>query len=745
MKKLLINRWIQFLLLFCALFAVVFLVDPDGYLRQRTQYLVFDYYLKHYPRQTTGDVMIVDIDDESLSRLGQWPWSRTVIADIIRDLNRMGVSAIGFDGVLAEPDRTSPSRMSEYLPPDVVDELKQRPNLEFRDNDVVLGKAIGEAGNFIGAFSYGTNESRPRIVSPILSKKDVKEHFLKHAQQFTGVAKFLPVFETELAGNGSFMAEGDVDSVIRRTGMILSDGRDIYPSLATEVLRVSFPGAVKPVTKLGVNKKFDENRIDTEYRMLIEKREIPIDDRGMLWVHYRVWDKERDYIPAWRVLDEASFLALAERLKGKIVLIGSSAEGLLDLRPTPLGLYPGVEIHVNAIEQVLHNRYLLRPRIIRDTESNFVLLAGLLTIFLAPFVGVLWLAAIYGGMTAFSFYLSHALFLERGFLIDPFYPAAAALLIFMLSSVLTYLRTEAERRQVKQAFGLYISPDFMKELTKDPDKLRLGGETRDLSVMFTDIRSFTTISESMSPEALIQLMNDFLTPMSDTVMNARGTIDKYMGDAMMAFWNAPLDDPDHARHACLAALKMSEALAPINKRLEEEAKGQGRPPVVLNAGIGINTGPAAVGNMGSKQRFAYSVMGDTVNLASRLEGQTKTYGVNILIGPETQKQVPSFATLELDLLRVKGKKEPVRVFSLLGDEVHAATDDFRAWKKEHDAMIEHYRARDFDGAERRIGECKRLSGGGLSEYYAMYLERVAEMRKNPPDAGWDGSFTAASK
>ncbi|HEY8191457.1 MAG TPA: adenylate/guanylate cyclase domain-containing protein, partial [Alphaproteobacteria bacterium] len=310
---------------------------------------------------------------------------------------------------------------------------------------------------------------------------------------------------------------------------------------------------------------------------------------------------------------------------------------------------------------------------------------------------------------------------------------------------LTYIRSEAERKQVRQAFGFYISPDFMKELTRDPDKLRLGGETRELSVMFTDIRGFTGISESMSPEALIQLMNDFLTPMSDLVMHNRGTIDKYMGDAMMAFWNAPLDDPDHARHACLSALKMNEALAPINEALRVRAEAERRPPLSLNAGIGINTGPASVGNMGSKQRFAYSALGDTVNLASRLEGQTKTYGVNILIGPQTRRQVPDFATLELDLLRVKGKKEPVHVYTLLGDEAFAASPSFTAWQQTHETMITQYRARDLNGAEKMIEKCMELSGGTLAAFYNLYRERIAELRRSPPAAGWDGVFTATGK
>ena len=275
-----------------------------------------------------------------------------------------------------------------------------------------------------------------------------------------------------------------------------------------------------------------------------------------------------------------------------------------------------------------------------------ILFLGLLIILLVPFVNAVLMAfftfILVSGIGWTSWYSFKVLHL----LIDPIYPGLCLTIIFGLSVLLSYIRTEAERRQVKQAFGMYISPDLLNDLAKNPDKLKLGGETRELTVMFTDIRGFTGIAESMSPGELIQLMNDFLTPMSDLVMSNRGTIDKYMGDAMMAFWNAPLDDSEHARHACMAALKMNRALDPINDNLRLRAQALGKPPLLLKAGIGINSGSTSVGNMGSKQRFAYSAIGDTVNLASRLEGQTRTYNASVIIGEATQKLVPDFAALE---------------------------------------------------------------------------------------------------
>lgn len=266
-----------------------------------------------------------------------------------------------------------------------------------------------------------------------------------------------------------------------------------------------------------------------------------------------------------------------------------------------------------------------------------------------------------------------------------------------------------------------------------------------MTLMFCDIRRFTAISEGLNPEELIQLMNDFLTPMSDLVMQNRGTIDKYMGDAMMAFWNAPLDDANHARNACIAALGMQSALAPINEKVKQRAQVMGREPVLLKAGIGINTGSCAVGNMGSRQRFAYSVLGDSVNLASRLEGQTKTYDVPIILGEETNNQIEGMATLELDLIQVKGKSKPVRIFTLVGDENFAAGAEFRNWSEKHAQMIASYRAQDFDGVFKCASECISLSSGNMKTLYQMYQNRASEFVRSPPGKDWDGIYIAKQK
>ncbi len=743
MKKIGLSRALHFITLLSALFVLVFVMPTDAQIRQRVQFLTFDYYLKNYERIPVEKIKIIDINDESLAKLGQWPWPRTYMARIVDKLTEMGVRAIAFDGVLAEPDRTSPALWSSYTDLPELKEAIKNINAPLQDNDKALAESIKRSGRFVAGFSFGSNDKPPRIAQQILARPAVKQEFLKTAENFKTSALFLPELESVSAGNGSFMANAETDGVIRRTSLIFSNGQNLFPSLVVEALRVSFDQ--RPIIKLGDNKRFSENKIDTEYRLFIDKYEIPIERDGSMWIYFRKMDRDKDYIPAYKFFDEKYFDEIKDEIKGRIVFVGSSAEGLLDLRSTPFGLLPGVEIHANALEQILQGKYLIRPRIVKDAENNYILMVGLFLIILAPFIGASWLAFICFALSGAVFYLSNLLFIRHGILLDPIYPVISVLVIYVFSSILTYIRTESERRQVKQAFGLYISPDFMKELTKDPDKLKLGGETRELTVMFTDIRSFTTISESLTPEALIQLMNGFLTPMTDLVMENRGTIDKYMGDAMMAFWNAPLDDPDHARHACVAALKMNRALDPINEELFKQGHKAGRPPLMLKAGIGINTGPASVGNMGSKQRFTYSAIGDAVNLASRLEGQTKNYGASTLIGPTTQARVTDFATLEMDLIRVKGKMEPVRIYSLIGDNEYAQQPFFAPWRAAHEEMIAAYRAADFTDAEKLIEKCGSLAGGRLMEFYQMFGQRIADLKKTPPGKGWDGVFIATSK
>ncbi len=754
MNRFLINRKVHLVFLLGLLFAASYISYSDNDLRKRLQFATFDAFNKWYPRAVPEGrpVIIVDIDEDSLQRIGQWPWPRDVLGDLVLNLKNMGAKVTTFDMVFAEPDRTAPVRIADRLPdtPEyqaVKEQIKTLP-----DNDEAFAAAIKEAGNVVTAFTAAKREEtlrEPLLKQKIFGKTEMKEAFLKHCLKIVGAATNLPLFSQSAAGNGSFIAAPEMDGIIRSVSLLFSGrpfiNNEIYPSLNLETLRVAETGenGLVLLRELPADQKGD---FDLPYLLKVGAYEVPIDSNGKFWVYYREINKKTEYISAYKILDESYHDEVAKAIDGKIVFVGASPEGLKDIRSTPLELFvPGVEVHVNVVEQILQKSFLVRPPLTIAAEFLFIFCGGFLMIVLAQFISVFLLTLLCSFIIAAAFFISWVSYLEYGLLLDPVFPGLAVFIIFLCASLLTYIRSEAERKQVRSAFGLYISPHFMAELTKHPEKLKLGGETRELSVMFTDIRNFTSISEPLEPEELTRLMNKFLTPMSDVVMENRGTIDKYMGDAMMAFWNAPLDDPDHARHACIAALRMEESLAAVNADLRIKAAELGVEPIVLRSGIGINTGPANVGNMGSQARFAYSALGDSVNLASRLEGQTKLYGVDVMISESTAAQVPAMAFLELDLIRVKGKNKPVRVYALLGDEEQASSEAFKAWKEMHDTMLAHYRAANFEAATRQIAECRRLSDGQMDGVYDLYQKRIREFQKTPPGDDWDGVYTATSK
>jgi adenylate cyclase len=334
---------------------------------------------------------------------------------------------------------------------------------------------------------------------------------------------------------------------------------------------------------------------------------------------------------------------------------------------------------------------------------------------------------------------------EYKLLVDPVYPSLVILLIYVTGSFIAFLRTESEKKYVRGAFSRYLSPDLVEKLAEDPDLLKLGGETKEMTIMFSDIRGFTKISESMSASELTSFINEYLTPMTDIILQHNGTIDKYMGDAIMAFWNAPIDNPKHREEAAIAALAMMRGLHEFNESLNEKslADGKKRPPVSI--GIGINTGTCCVGNMGSDQRFDYSVLGDTANVASRLEGQSKTYGVPIVVGEETVNSAPDFAWLELDLIRVVGKDDPVRIFSLVGDSDTQTENWFSNVAKTNALFLKNYRNQKWDDAVMVLKRLEALTEIDLSTFVNLYRNRISVHREQDLGPNWDGVYSATSK
>lgn len=742
--RLLTHRWLQVVLLLALLTAAVFLRYQNPPAVERLRLMTFDNYNRLAPRPPHDDTLIIDIDEESIAKHGQWPWPRTLVGDLPLILKEMGAKAVVFDMVFSEPDRTSPLNIANFLPEtaeaaDLADRLKTLP-----DNDAVFAEKILQAGNVVTGFVSANQPTghRPILKGKIFSagKKPDTQKFVTAVSDFTVT---LPILTEAAAGNGSFTPLIESDGVVRRIPVIIGQlagekGVDgIYPALALEAVRVAEGKRVYNVESYGEVTKEGYGIKSVS----IGDYSIPTDEQGALWVYYTGYRPDL-YVPAWKVLSRQID---PERVKGKIVFIGTSAIGLLDLRATPFKTdLPGVEIHAEVAEQVLHGQFLKRPRTLDHAEIVATILISLFIIFLAPFIGTGGLALLGSAMIGGGMFGGLYAYKHYGYLVDPVYPSLAIVTIFIVSSILTNLRSEMEKRAVRQAFSHYISPVLMEELANDPEKLKLGGEVRELSIMFTDIRNFTTISQGMDPADLIKMMNDFLTPMTSCVLDNRGTVDKYMGDAMMAFWNAPLDDPDHARHACKSAMEMVKGLAPVNAALKAAAEKSGKPFKELKAGIGINSGMASVGNMGSKQRFAYSALGDAVNLASRVEGQTKGYGVSVMITEATRKGALEYAAIELDLLTVKGRTEPVRVYALLGGPETAQEEDFKAFAALHEQMLTAHRVQEWDKALVLGAECAKLRPD-LAGLYNLYEERTATYKNSPPPHDWGGVWVAKEK
>ena len=697
---------------------------------------VFDLYQRAHPRRAaqSGRVRIVDIDDESLRRLGQWPWPRTRVAELIDRLREQEAAVIALDIVFAEPDRTSPSALLDLWPQNPETDRLHDALRTLPDHDRKLAEAIRRVPVVTG-FSL--------TAQPSVDHAQVKAGFAQAGEDsrpyvldYPGVVRNLPIIEEAASGNGHFNLVGELefDGVVRRVPILLRQGELLYPALVAEALRVVQGASTYVVKTAGASGLQSFGAHTGIAQIKIGRWVIPTDPQGRVWVYYRS-QLEDSRIPVWKVLDGT---LPAGALKGAIVFVGTSASGLRDLRATPLDpVVPGIDVHAQLAEQILDGRFLQRPDWADGAEIVFLFTLSALLLFILPRLGAIWSAGVGFSALVIAIGGSWLAFVRRGWLLDPIMPALSVLAIYLAASLANFLRTEKERRHIRDAFGRYLSPVLVERLAQHPELLRLGGQTRPMSILFADIRDFTTLSEKLDAEALTCFMNRFLTPMTQVVLDHGGTIDKYIGDCLMAFWNAPLDDPAHARHACEAALGLQRALEAWNSRSGE--------PVKL--GIGISTGSCCVGNIGSEQRFDYSVLGDTVNLASRLEGLTKPFGAPIVVDEPTAQASEGLAVLELDQIVVKGKTQPVRIFALLGDREVAQSAQFKRLHAEHAGLLTAYRAREWARVRTLLKSCRSLVDGSwkLAMLYDTYEARVRNFETNPPPPDWQGVWTASTK
>jgi adenylate cyclase len=699
-------------------------------LLDRLTNLVFDTYQRLMPRTEAGaPVAVVDIDEASIATLGQWPWPRTTLARLVDRLGQAGAATIAFDIVFPEPDRTSMAAQAELLRQGGAEVTL--PATGAVSNDLVFAEAIARNNVTLGiAISNETDAALPPPKGGFaFGGADPKTYL----PQYSGGVGNIPEITANAAGVGSFSFPTAVDGVVRTVPLIFSAQGNLYPSLGLEALRVAQGAGSYVVRSTGAS-----GEVDAGGAAMVALRDgaldVPTGPRGDFWIYYSELPS-MPTVPAVAVL-EGDMAKLQAAIGGRIVLVGTSAVGLRDIVAVPMGhSTAGVRVHAEIIDQVVGQTFLTRPDWAAGAELVAAAVLGLLLLLVAGRTGALITSGLALVLIAIAAAASWWAFAGQRLLLDPLLPGLAVALSFLVTTPILLLMSDRERQFVRGAFGRYLSPTLVERLAANPQALALGGELRDLTVLFSDIRGFTSMSEKMNPTELTALLNGFLTPMTDILLASEGTIDKYMGDAIMCFWNAPLDIAEHERKACLAALGMVRSLEELNR---------GR-AVPLKVGIGLNSAPCCVGNLGSAQRFSYSAIGDGVNLASRVEGLTKGYGVAILATESTRAAASDLAFLEVDLVRVVGRAEPVPIHALVGDQTTARSEAFRALAVDHAELIAAYRAADLDRAEAALMKARAHGSADVEKLHEIYAERIAELRADPPEAGWDGVFTAKSK
>jgi len=706
------------------------------------RYRAFDLFQRLEPRDYDVGlpVRVVAIDDESLARHGQWPWSRDLLAALVDRLRDYGAAAIAFDVIFPEPDRSSPAALVHQLPPGAARDALEAALASgaLLDNDQRFAVAIAAAPVVLG-FAM-TTDATTQQVERKSGLSFVGESPLPYVWRFPGTLGSLPLLAAAAAGQGSFTVIKDGDGTIRRIPVIMAAGETIHPSLPAEALRVA-QGARNIIVKVSGSVDAEASGGATGVQAVrIGKVTVETVPSGELWL-YDTGPQAARFLPAWQVLDGSADAAL---LAGNVVFVGSTAVGLFDAHATPLaGQAPGVEQHAQAVEQMLTQSFLSRPLWAEPAEIGAVAGIGFLVLlcFVIRRVGAAWAAGLGFLLVAAGLGAAWYAFTVEHFLLDPLTPSAVGLLVYATAGITGFLESERQKREVRLAFGQYVSPEVVARIAANPTKVKLGGEARELTLLFCDVRGFTTLSEKLDPQALTRLINRFLTEMSDALLASGGTIDKYMGDCVMGFWNAPLDVPDHPARACAAVLDMRHRLTRLNEALAAEGEGG----LTLGVGIGVNSGTCSVGNMGSAQRLAYTAVGDNVNLASRLEGLTRLYGVDCLVSEATTLGAPDFTFLEVDSIRVKGRVQPVTVFALLGRNEELGQEALAAVLGVK-AFLQPFRAGDWAAAAAALAALEPLlAGGPLAGLLSRYRERLDEVKDRPAPEGWDGVYTAREK
>jgi adenylate cyclase len=679
-------------------------------------------------------IVILDIDERSLDKtaLGRWPWRRDRISALLTKLfDQFGIVIVGFDVVFAEPDESSGLPVLDKLAKGRLKDVAQfqsalnelRPELDYDD---IFAKTLKGRPVVLGYY-FNSEEDAVQsgaIPEPVLPKGTFQGRNISFTS-WKGFGGNLPEFQANAANAGHFNPLVDPDGVSRRVPMLAEYHGAYYEALSLAMIRV-LAGYPKVEPGMAPGRFVSKSYSGLEW-LKVGPVTIPVDENVSAFIPYRGKSGSFKYISLADVYFDK---VPKDELRGKIALIGTTAPGLLDLRSTPVGsVYPGVEIHANMIASMLDNDFKQKPAYMLGAEVILLLIGGIVLSILVPLLSPLKAMLVSLLAIVLITGLNVIVWTKGGMIL----PLASSLLmitaLFAFNMSWGYFVESRSKRQFTELFGQYVPPELVDKMAADPEKYSMEGKSEELTVLFSDIVGFTSISESLQPKELSQFINEYLTSMSMVIRNNRGTLDKYIGDAIMAFWGAPVEDPEHARQAVISAMAMQAELDKVRAQM----RARGWPDIRI--GIGVNTGQMSVGDMGSKLRKAYTVMGDAVNLSSRLEGLTRVYGVGILVGSNTRQIVKDIVFREIDRVKVKGKDEPVDIFEPIGIDGQVdkkVMDEIKLWHK----ALKAYRAQKWDEAEMDLFNVQRMSPE--CKLYQLYFERIKQCRAEPPGSDWDG-------
>lgn len=696
------------------------------------------------PQSLDERVVILDIDEKSLGEIGRWPWGRDRVSHLVKKLfDQHGITLLGFDVVFAEPDESSGLKVLDALSRSELKDSAQyqaalqglRPQL---DHDGRFAEMLKGRPAVLGYYFSGRGDgvSSGALPPPVLPEGS----FTGRSIPFTVWANYggnLAEFQKAAISGGHFNPLVDFDGISRRVPLLAEYKGQYYEALSLAMVRLLI-GQPKVVPWFPEDRWFSARGYQGMEAIDLPTARgtmrIPVDENVAALIPYRGYQGSYRY---YSIADILADRIKPGELKGKIALIGTTAPGLLDLRATPVGeAYPGVEIHANLITGMLDGAIKLKPPYVLGAEVVLLLLAGLAMVLLLPLLSPLRATLV--SLVVLLFVVTvNFVFWHYGNLVLPLGSSILMVLaLFALNMSYGYFVESRSKRQFTELFGQYVPPELVEEMSRNPESYSMDGRKAELTVLFSDIRGFTTISEGLGPDELTRLMNEYLSAMTEVVRKNRGTLDKYIGDAIMAFWGAPVSDAQHARQAVVTAMQMQAALPAVNKVFA----AKGWPEIKI--GVGVNTGEMTVGDMGSVVRKAYTVMGDAVNLGSRLEGITKQYGVGILVGEGARKAIKDIVFREVDRVQVKGKEEPIVIYEPIGLEGEvgkALQEEIKLWNQ----ALRHYRAQEWDQAEVALLNLTRMAPErGL---YGKYMERIAQLRKDPPETGWKGVWKFDTK